>query len=328
MFAEESTLELDNTNIPEVEKLLTAHGIAYTESGGVLRHELKVFDILYGVVCVISAENLIHAKDIDIALRRIQYRIFEEELELPSRPTLYLFVVWDGRKDRDRQYIEARWKLEQNLGAARKLVMQPTDVITWLQNPFSLREMGRRANGVPSLTTMRLVDFPAQKVAPVAEMLQTEAILKSISQDCMEPEFVRLQPLVSHLYRRVMGSAQKVFWTEEGPALAQVYDERGLPLDWCSSGERAMFAFCVFMARSSVNMTPNLCIGFPGTFSGIDDLRQIAAFDCLRDLVAATGISVVVQAPQNDRRARVISRVRPIVEALGGQVVDRGIDFG
>ena len=328
MFSEEPEVTWSAANIPEVEQLLTAHGIPYTEKNGVLRHELKVFDVLYGVVCIVSAENLIHAGAIEIALRRMQYRIFEDELEMPSRPALYLFVVWDGHMDRDRKHIQARWELEQNLGAARKLVMQPTEVITWLQNPFPARELDARANAVPSLTTMRPIDFPSQQAAPVAEMFRANTILASIAKESQEPAFDKVRSLVAHLYRRVMGSAQKVFWTEEGPKLGQIYDERGLPLDWCSSAEQAMFAFCVFLAKSSVDMTPELCIGFPCTFNGIDDLRQIAAYDCLRELVAATGISIVVQAPQNDRRARVIFRVRPIVEAIGGQVVDRGVDFG
>jgi CRISPR/Cas system-associated endoribonuclease Cas2 len=332
-FCGETPTPLSGRHIPVVEDLLTAHSVAFAEEAEVLRCELSAFGMTHSVVYIISAENVLCSPDESVEqmerrLRRVQSSLFEAEVETTPRRHLYLFLVWGADDDRDPRYLPQRWAVENNLRLAKKAFMQADDVLSWLQNPFPIREMASRANGVPLFTTMRPRDFPAQMASSANVWFDAESELDRLAAEYAEPAFEPLKAIAGNVYRRMMGSMSKVFWDAAGPRLGQVYDQRGVALDFCSAGERRLFALAVFLARSSLDTTAGLCVALPQTFNGIDQLRQIGAFDCLREFIAATSISVEIQAMQNEKRALALSRVRLAVESAGGQVIDRGVDFG
>lgn len=331
-FCGETPPPLSGRHIPEVENLLTAHTIAFREEAEVLRCEMSAFGITHSVVYIISAENVLcnpedSSGDLERRLRRVQSALFEAEAESRPRRNLYLFLVWDAAENQDSRYLSQRWTVETDLRLAKKAVMQADDVLNWLQSPFPVREMADRANTAPWFTTMRPTDFPKQRVSRANVFFDAEAELTRVSSEYAEPAFQALKPIVDNLYRRMMGSVSKVFWADDGLRLGQVYDRQGVPLNFCSSGERTLFALATFLARTSLDHTPGLCAALPRTFDGIDQLRQIGTFDCLRDFIASTSISVEIQANQNEKRALALSRVRSVVESGGGHVVDQGFDF-
>jgi len=331
-FCGETPTPLSGRHIPAVEDILTANSIEFAEEAEVLRCELSAFGLTHSVVYVVSAENVLcdpseSVEQVERRLRRLQSSLFEVELDSTPRKHLYLFLVWDATEDQNSGYLAQRWAVENDLRLVKKAVMQPADVLTWLKNPFPVRAMADRANGVPLFTTMRPRDFPAQMVSTATVRFDSQAELDHISEECAAPSFEPLKPIIENVYRRIMGSMSKVFWDASGPRLGQVYDQRGIALDFCSAGERTLFALAVFLTRVSLDTTAGLCIALPQTFNGIDQLRQIGAYDCLRDFIAATNVSVEIQAMQNERRALALSRVRTAVESAGGQVLDRGIDF-
>jgi hypothetical protein len=331
-FCGETPTPLSGRHISAVEDILTAHSIAFAEEAEVLRCELSAFGLTHSVVYIVSAENVLcdpseSTEQVERRLRRLQSSLFEAEADSTPRKHLYLFLVWDATADEDSRYLAQRWAVESDLRLAKKAVMQPADVPAWLKSPFPVRAMADRANGVPLFTTMRPRDFPRQMVSTANVWFDSHAELGRASEEYVAPTFEPLKPIIENVYRRMMGSMAKVFWDESGPRLGQVYDQRGIALDFCSASERTLFALAVFLARASLDATAGLCIALPQTFNGVDQLRQIGAYDCLRDFIAATNISVEIQAMQNEKRALALSRVRTAVESAGGQVIDRGVDF-
>jgi len=326
-FCEETPVRLSDKHIPLVEELLKAHAIAYVEEAGVLRCELSAFGLAHSVVYVVSAENVFtdpddSAQQTERRLNRLQLELFAAEYEVTPRKALYLFLVWDAETDQNADYMPHRWVVEQNLKTAKKAIMQPADVLTWLQNPFPSRHADARANAVPLFSAMRPFDFPGQKVPEASQWLSVRDELSHIENTYADPSFEVLKPLISDIYRRIMGSMYKVFWAEDTLRLGQLYDRQGVMLEYCSEGERKVFALAGFLARMAKDTTAGLCIGLPSTFDGVDALRQIGAYDCLRDFVASTGVSVEIQAAQSERRALALTRIRCVVEAAGGHVVN------
>jgi hypothetical protein len=310
---------LDGSLLDATAALLSANGVPFTRTDEALRCELSVAGQAYAVVYLVPAQG-VFPDDWDGNAFATHFGDIQESLlgtDFYARPRkdLYLLVVGDAEFLTRPASSRAAADIEQDLSYGKKEVFTPVQALDWLRGPFWTLTGDMRANPAPSVATV--ADFGKEGQPAPTRILDVEDILSNSE----EPRHIA-KLVAEAVYRKVMGSDRKVFWPDNQPELGRIGDEDGLPVTFCSSGERIAFAFSLFLARAMMEVEPGMCLGFRGSFDRLDAVRQIGAYDCLREFAAATGAGIVVQSAKTSLRELVQRRVSPVIEACGGKVTD------
>lgn len=314
-----SAASLDVAQLDNIAALLTSNGIAFTPKDEALRCELSAAGKTYAIVYIIPASSVFADTEpgstVGGSLEVIQERILGPEYFERTTSSLHLLVVGTADFLSKPDVARATVDVVHNLSYAKKEVLTAEDALEWLRRPFFQLEGAQRANAAPFLATV--ADLRQESLPAVTHLFNLEETLR----DSEESRHM-VRELASKLYRRCMGSDHKVFWVDGIPELGRSHEEGGMEATYCSSGERIAFAFSLFMARAMLDVTPGMCIGFHNSFDRMDTLRQVGAYDCLREFVAATGANVFIHSAKESLRQLAGMRIRPVIEALGGQVTD------
>ena len=310
---------LDVAQLDSMAALLSRNGIAFTTTDEALRCELSVAGKAYATVYLIPAVSVFAdiepGSTVGASLEVTQERILGPEYFERTTKSLHLLVVGTADFLSKPDVARATVDVVHNLSYAKKEVLTPEDALEWLRRPFFQLEGAQRANAAPFLATV--ADLRQESLPAATQLFDLEATLR----DSEEPRHM-VRELASKLYRRCMGSEHKVFWVDGVPELGRSHEEGGMEATYCSSGERIAFAVSLFMARAMMDVTPGMCIGFHNSFDRMDTLRQVGAYDCLREFIAATGASVLIHSAKESLRQLAGMRIKPVIEALGGQVTD------
>lgn len=323
MNATANTL-LDIAQLSQLEQLLTANSIPFTRADDSLRCELTVANTTYGAVYLVPAEGVFtDAYDrsaLSDRMCNIQDGLFTDEFNARPRKDLYLVVVGAADFLARPPCVHGACDIEQDTSYAKKEVMTPEQVVNWLRGPFWHLSGNLRANAKPMFAT---VAHHRNEVPPKPNYLFD---FEGILENCEEPHHV-IRELTDSAYRRVMGSRRKVVWAGEYPELGWDKDVEGTPVAFSSSGERIAFAVALFLARAMMDMRPGMCLGFNASFDRLDTVRQIGAYDCLREFVVATGANVVVYSSKSSLRDLLQHRVGKVIAAIGGTATDHPESF-
>lgn len=310
---------LDISQLSLLEQLLTANSIPFTRTESALRCELTVANTTYGAVYLVPAEGVFtdtyDRSALSDRMSDIQESLFTDEFNTRPRKDLYLVVVGEAELLARSPSVYGATDIEHDTSYAKKEVMTPEQAINWLRGPFWHLNGNLRANAKPLFAT---VAHHRNEVPPKPNYLfDFEALL----ENCEEPRHV-VRELTDSVYRRIMGARRKVVWDNEYPELGWDKDEEGTPVAFSSSGERIAFALALFLARAMVDVRPGMCLGFNASFDRLDSVRQIGAYDCLREFVVATGASVVVYSSKTSLRDLLQHRVGKVIAAIGGTATD------
>lgn len=299
--------------------LLTANGIAFTSTEEALRCELSIVGKPYATVYLVSAEDVFVTDPVtgkfSESLDVIQEQLLSPEYSARTKNSLHLLVIGDAAFLAQPEVARAAVDVTHNLSYAKKEVLTHEQALEWLRRPFFQLKGTQRANTAPFLATV--ADLRQEGLPTVTHLFNLDETLYN-----SEESRHLVRDLAGQLYRRCMGSDHKVFWVDGIPELGRSHEEGGMEAIYCSSGERIAFAVSLFMARAMMDVTPGMCIGFHNSFDRMDTLRQVGAYDCLREFVAATGASIFIHSAKESLRQLAGMRIKPVIEALGGQVTD------
>ena len=313
---------LDISKLDRLAQLLTTSAIPFIKADEALRCELSLAGTAYGVAYFVPAEGLLvgnksgsDAVDDSDVMFELQVKLFAEECNARPRKDLYLVVVGEAELLARPSSVRAACDIEQDTSYAKKEVMTPEQAISWLRGPFWHLAGNLRANAKPVFAT---VAHHRNEAAPKPNhSFNLDELLESCEEHCHA-----VREITDSVYRRVMGTRRKVFWVDGYPELGWDGDDDGVPVTFCSSGERIAFALALFLARAMVDVVPGMCLGFNATFDRLDTVRQIGAYDCLHQFVVATGASVVVYSSKKSLRDLLQFRVGKVISACGGTPTD------
>lgn len=311
---------LDLSKLARMAALLDTNQIAYIRTEEALLCKLSIADTVYAHVYLVPAESFYPSNNADAKFSEdfaaVQERILGPDFYDSNPKNLYLMIV--GEKDflDIKVNLQASSSVEQDLSYGKKEVLTPEQVIAWLTPTFSVLAGEQRANKAPFVAA--LAEPHVRNQPEDTSSLNVEGLIRHDSEEHRHLTRVR----TNSLYRRIMGGDHQVFWDGTIPTLGRVGESEGSDVMYCSSGERIAFAVALYMARSALDVYPGMTLGFYGTFDRLDSVRQIGCYDCLRELVAATGVNVIVQSAKESLRQLAMHRMRPVVEAIGGSLKD------
>ena len=303
-------------DMPEVEACLAAAGLPFTRVPGALRCELTGFGIAHSILYLVPAEAVLLANASEASFGKFQEELVGAEyFAVRGKQNQFLLLVGSKALLSEPAHRKAIYRIEADRSYAAKVFLHVEDLSVWFNNPFALKTGSDRANAVPALTTRAEVNLPPEDPSPADSVFYQYDILREAKQNFPEGLSEQERRVANVVYRRIMGFGHQIHWAENRPALGYDDSDKATPVDLASTGECAVFAYAVFLARAANTVTPGMCIGIHAGLDRLDNGRFIFALDCLRDFVIATGASVDMQSARGDVRKVAEFRIGNIFEA-------------
>jgi hypothetical protein len=319
---------LNDAALVEVKSALERQGLTVVNVDNALRCELKLGETLTGYGFFVSAPFVFSLdrqpqsepedefdrehrekgrRYFEIDFRKFQESLMYEAFSGTPKMECYLFIVGSEQFVQDEANRRRRCILESDVSIARKFVVTLPQALALTRSPFSLSEEGEaEGKDKPTFDAIQELlylkeDAPAVTVTFSRRELEQE--LKADSVLLASSVHLEIQKRTEGILLRIMGPEYRVRWFSDGVRLARLGDPKGVPIEYASSGEQKAFAFAHFLATLADTAGPDMRLGVYGALDGLSLIWFLGALDILREFSFATGASIRMQLPQNDRRS-------------------------
>lgn len=312
------TAPLAENELVGVRELLVGQGFSPKVIGAGLQCEQTLLGQRVGLFHFYPAERLLSALDpqnlgsvprsSDYSLRLLWGDLFVEEHSKEERVDQYLYAVAPDSVLATLQTSGLLAKVESDMSYARKTVCELQALPGLLSQPFEAVAPAWQANAQPTLHLLRELYDDPEVVAKVTHWLTLSGSPWSDHRLS-----VAQQERMGLVYGRIMGRGFSLKW--DGDEVAMVNNGAEVPPQFASRGEQAGFAFAHFLTMAYEHLAPGMTLGIRALISSLDTLKQLALLEVLRNLVAATGVSLVIQTAKTDTLRLAKKKFKHIAEA-------------
>jgi hypothetical protein len=308
----------------EVKQALEAQGLTVVNVDNALRCELRLGEILTGYAFFVSAPFLFSLKShpksepedeydreqrekgkryFEIDFREFQQNLMYETFSGPPHRECYLFIVGSEAFLQKEVSLNERARVETDSSIARKFVGTLPQALTWTQSLFDIKHVFD-AQSRPTFDALQDVLYLKEDAPDVTDVFTHRDLEEELDPVLLSSSsYAAIRARTESILLRIVGPEYRVFWYSDGICLGFLRDAPGIPLAWASSGERKAFMFAHFLARLADSAGPHMRLGIYNALNGITVIWLLGALDVLREFSFATGASVRMTLPQNDRRA-------------------------
>jgi len=289
-----------------------------------LRVELNKFSIAY----FLSAEQVIRSELPSLVsglpslnasrdyFANIQRIAMEREFLTKSGKDLYVIIVGPDSFYEGKSRIVLKGDFEFDTYYARKQFSTMERLTLLLTNPFSHTEI--KAHKRPTLVCE---EADSAYLEPTILEHEVTAKLGHADLDALlqrltsQSDAQAVKELTSKLFGRIMAADHCMTWEGDLPLLGRLSGHNP-PFFLASNGEKTALAFSLFLALEHAELSEGCCLGFYSALNGLDNLRFLAAMDCLRDFILSTNASIFFKTAKSNYRLLAESRLNKAINSV------------